>query len=153
MTYYERCFLRPLPPWWRWLVVGEMTQAGDIVDHGGVVGCIELGSATPVTEKFAPTRRRFSMEDATRVEMRRTGSRLLLAEEDRQMVLLSLALNSLVNPGFESACRAIAKTFFGEQMFDDFRKYNADRFERVDLHHGVKAMRDSSDRSSLLADD
>jgi len=49
-----------------------------------------------------------------------------LAEEDRQFVLLSLALCSLLRPGFHFAAGNIAQKFFGREMFEQFREYNRD---------------------------
>lgn len=47
-----------------------------------------------------------------------------LNEEQRQLVILGLALMSLQRPGFEYACREISIRLGGEQMFDDLRKAN-----------------------------
>lgn len=48
-----------------------------------------------------------------------------LEEEDRQFLLLGLALTARLRPGFDYAAGEIAKKLGGEQMFTDFKKYNA----------------------------
>ena len=50
-----------------------------------------------------------------------------LEESDRQMVLLSLALCSLLRPGFRHACELIAGKCGGELLFTEFRRLNADQ--------------------------
>lgn len=47
-------------------------------------------------------------------------------EADRQMVLLSLALCTLLRPGFHYACGEIAERLQGRDMFEEFRRLNAD---------------------------
>jgi len=49
-----------------------------------------------------------------------------IPEEDRQLILLALALMSLRRPGFEYAAREAAKRLSGEEMFDSFRRSNED---------------------------
>jgi hypothetical protein len=49
-----------------------------------------------------------------------------IQEEDRQMIVLSLALCSLLRPGFLDATRRISEIFQAEEMFDNFREYNTD---------------------------
>ncbi len=55
-----------------------------------------------------------------------------IREEERQLVLLGLALMSIDRPGFEYACREASKTFGGEEMFDGFRKANEDRLPEIE---------------------
>lgn len=50
-----------------------------------------------------------------------------ISEEDRQMILLSLALCSLLHPGFHYATGEIAEKYGGRQMFEEFRACNQDR--------------------------
>jgi hypothetical protein len=49
--------------------------------------------------------------------------------EDRQLLVLSLALCSLLRPGWEYACREMAKRMCGgsSEMFDGFRECNEAR--------------------------
>lgn len=57
-----------------------------------------------------------------------------LTEEDRQLVLLALALMSLQRPGFTFACQEAANQFGGvaaQEMFKEFRRLNADQGERA----------------------
>lgn len=49
-----------------------------------------------------------------------------LPEEDRQLILLALALMSLRRPGWEYAAREAAKRLSGEEMYDSFRRSNED---------------------------
>jgi hypothetical protein len=51
-----------------------------------------------------------------------------ITEEDRQLIILSLALCSLLRPGFEFACKEAAKNLHGgsPEMFDQFRSFNPD---------------------------
>jgi hypothetical protein len=47
-----------------------------------------------------------------------------LPEEERQLLLLGLALMSIQRPGFEYACREAAKRLRGEEMYESFRACN-----------------------------
>ena len=51
-----------------------------------------------------------------------------LDESDRQMIILSLALCSLLRPGWNYAAGEIAKKLgdLDLKMYEDFRKYNSD---------------------------
>lgn len=52
-----------------------------------------------------------------------------IEESDRQLMILSLALCSLLRPGWEPACRDAAKKLDGgsSEMFENFRKFNGDQ--------------------------
>ncbi len=50
-----------------------------------------------------------------------------LSEEGRQLILLALAELALSRPGFDYALRQLALLFLGEEMFEHFKKLNADR--------------------------
>lgn len=52
----------------------------------------------------------------------------VITEEDRQLIILSLALCSLLRPGFEYACREAASNLHGgsPDMFDQLRSFNPD---------------------------
>jgi hypothetical protein len=60
-----------------------------------------------------------------------------ISEEDRQFIVLSLALTSLLRPGFNYAALEIAKKFGAEKMFADFKRYNCETVQpqasRLDL--------------------
>jgi hypothetical protein len=56
-----------------------------------------------------------------------------IEEGDRQMVLLALAELSLSRPGWDDALGRIADQIFGRELFEQFKRLNADR---------VKATRD-----------
>jgi hypothetical protein len=57
-----------------------------------------------------------------------TGStRVHLSEEQRQAMLLALAELALSRPGWDAMLREIASLMFGEQMFDELKRLNADR--------------------------
>jgi len=47
-----------------------------------------------------------------------------ICEEDRQLLLLGLAVLAIQRPGFKYACGEVAKKYHGEQMFEDFIRYN-----------------------------
>lgn len=50
-----------------------------------------------------------------------------LTEEERQLVVLALALCALLRPGFEpAALRPLARKFSGEELFLELRRLNAD---------------------------
>jgi hypothetical protein len=49
-----------------------------------------------------------------------------LPEEERQLILLSLAICANLRPGFDDALRRIADRFDGAPMFDNFKRLNAD---------------------------
>ena len=54
-------------------------------------------------------------------------------EEDRQLVLLALAILGLQRPGFQFACQQAADAFGGipaQEMFKNMQRANADRYER-----------------------
>lgn len=70
--------------------------------------------------------------------------RIVIDEEQRQMLLRSLAVNSLFSPGFEWVSREIAKLYYGEKMFDDFRKSLSDLFP--------PPSRSAKGREDILAD-
>lgn len=61
-----------------------------------------------------------------RILVKLDSSTVGISEEDRQLTVLSLALCSLLRPGFEHACRQAAIQFKGESMYDEFRKCNQD---------------------------
>ena len=48
-------------------------------------------------------------------------------EEKRQMILLALAELALSRPGWDESLREIATDFVGLEMFDNFKRFNADR--------------------------
>jgi len=52
-----------------------------------------------------------------------------LDEADWQLTLRALAVQSLHSPGFEPACRKIAKQFRGEELYDSFRDTMKDLYE------------------------
>ncbi len=54
---------------------------------------------------------------------------LVLGEEDRQLVLLAMAVLSLVNPGFRYALEEVAGRMGadGVAMFNEFRRLRADQ--------------------------
>lgn len=47
-----------------------------------------------------------------------------IEEEDRQMLLLALALTRRLRPGWDYATRLVAVKLKGEKMFDDFWVFN-----------------------------
>ena len=49
-----------------------------------------------------------------------------IKEDERQLIVRGLAVQSLRYPGFEMACRQAAVTFAAVKMFDDFRRTLAD---------------------------
>jgi len=51
---------------------------------------------------------------------------MTLAEEDRQLVLLSLALCAIDRPGFDAALRSIAGQFDGVELFEQFKTMSDD---------------------------
>lgn len=57
-----------------------------------------------------------------------THNQFTITEEDRQLIILSLALCSKLRPGFMMACREAAKNLHGgsPEMFDQFRSFNPD---------------------------
>lgn len=67
------------------------------------------------------------------------------------MLIRSLAINSLVDPGFEYCSREIAKLFYGEKMFDDFRNSLGDRFGQPVVVSPSPA-RSKNGREEILAD-
>jgi hypothetical protein len=48
-------------------------------------------------------------------------------EGERQMILLALAELALSRPGWDYALGGIAEQFEGREMFEDFKRINADR--------------------------
>ena len=57
-----------------------------------------------------------------------------IREEDRQLILLGLAILSLQRPGFECACREASKCLGGsngEELLDGFRDANSDTVKRI----------------------
>lgn len=55
-----------------------------------------------------------------------------IPEEDRQLVLLALAILALDRPGFQFACQQAADAFGGlaaQEMFKEFHRLNADRWQ------------------------
>jgi hypothetical protein len=52
--------------------------------------------------------------------------KVAIVEADRQMILLSLALCTLLRPGFYYSCGNIADQFQGREMFERFRELNTD---------------------------
>jgi hypothetical protein len=53
--------------------------------------------------------------------------KIKISEEGRQMIVLALAELALSRPGWDDSLRRLAILFFGEAMFEDFKKANADR--------------------------
>lgn len=49
-----------------------------------------------------------------------------LDEGQRQLTLRGLAVQSLRAPGFEMACREIARALDGEELFDTLRRLRSD---------------------------
>jgi hypothetical protein len=49
-----------------------------------------------------------------------------ITEEERQFILLSLALCVLLRPGFHLPAEEISEKLRGRQMYDRFREYNGD---------------------------
>lgn len=49
-----------------------------------------------------------------------------VSEEERQMTVLALAELSLRRPGWLDALGRVADTFYGREMFDEFRVSSAD---------------------------
>lgn len=47
-----------------------------------------------------------------------------IEEDERQLLILALALTSLLRPGWEPMCREKAVKLSGGGMFDEFRLYN-----------------------------
>lgn len=52
--------------------------------------------------------------------------RVAIVEEDRQMIILALALTTLLRPGWYYACGNIADRFQGRDQFEEMRRLNAD---------------------------
>lgn len=50
---------------------------------------------------------------------------VVLGEEDRQLVILSLALCALQRPGFDHALELIAAKYDGVVMYSEFKRVNA----------------------------
>ena len=61
------------------------------------------------------------------------NQRTVLEEGQRQLVLLALAELALSRPGFDWTLGEIADLFFGREMFEGFKRSNADR---VKASHG-----------------
>jgi hypothetical protein len=59
-----------------------------------------------------------------------------IEEGDRQMILLAIAELSLSRPGWDDALGRIADQFMGREMFEEFKRLNADRvkLERGPMH-------------------
>lgn len=55
-----------------------------------------------------------------------------ITEEDRQLVLLALALMTVERPGFTDAAGRIADSFAGRTMFTEFRALHADSVRIAD---------------------
>lgn len=49
-----------------------------------------------------------------------------ISEEDRQLVLLALALCALLRPGFDYAIGETAERFGGRDLVNEFKRLNAD---------------------------
>jgi hypothetical protein len=58
---------------------------------------------------------------------------VVLEETDRQLTLLALAELALSRPGFDEALSLIAELLAGQEMFEEFKRINADR---VRASHG-----------------
>jgi hypothetical protein len=56
-----------------------------------------------------------------------------LEEDQRQMVVLAIAELALSRPGWDEALGEIAEQFGAREMFEDFKRINADR---VKASHG-----------------
>jgi hypothetical protein len=63
------------------------------------------------------------------------GQLMNFEEGDRQLVLLAIAELSLSRPGWDYALGLIADQLQGREMYDEFKRLNADRVkaERTDL--------------------
>jgi hypothetical protein len=58
---------------------------------------------------------------------------LVIEESDRQLMLLALAELALSRPGFNATLVPIAELLAGQEMFEEFKRINADR---VKASHG-----------------
>lgn len=67
------------------------------------------------------------------VSTRAPGMREALDEGQRQLLILALAELALSRPGFEDALARMANLFFGSELFQEFKRMNADR---VKASHG-----------------
>lgn len=54
-------------------------------------------------------------------------------ESDRQAMLLALAELALSRPGWDDMLRRIAARLAGEDLYDEFKRLNADRVHRGGL--------------------
>lgn len=52
-----------------------------------------------------------------------------IEESDRQLAIRALAVQALKFPGFKLACRNIATTLRGEDLFDEFMSLMVDLFD------------------------
>ena len=53
-------------------------------------------------------------------------------EMQRQLMIRSLAIQALVNPGFKYASREAAVALYGAEMFDEFERLMSDLYKPVD---------------------
>ena len=79
--------------------------------------------ATVAPAAYDPT---YLPEEERRERLRTMEHHFRLREEERQLLLLGLALMSLQRPGWEYACREASKRLNGLDMFDSFRTSNED---------------------------
>jgi hypothetical protein len=56
-----------------------------------------------------------------------TDLTITLYEEERQAMLLALAELALSRPGWDDMLRLITRKLRGEELFDEFKRVNADR--------------------------
>lgn len=64
-----------------------------------------------------------------------TGITIHLEEEERQFLLLSLALTALSRPGFSFMAHEIAKKLEGEEMYKSFMRSNCPKSSRAIALH------------------
>jgi hypothetical protein len=56
---------------------------------------------------------------------------ITLDESDRQLVMLALAILSLDRPGWHWTLGRLAEIYSGREMFEEFRRLNADRWAKA----------------------
>lgn len=52
-----------------------------------------------------------------------------IEEEERQMVLLAIAILAIVRPGFAWALGEVAEKLQGRPMFEAFKQFNEDQYK------------------------
>lgn len=62
-----------------------------------------------------------------------TPARVFLDEGNRQLILLAVAELALSRPGFDDTLGRLSELFYGREMFEGFKRSNADR---VKASHG-----------------